>query len=363
MKKTLIAALALVLWLCAVPALAEDCWYYANYGAHDYEQVDVRKPTCTQDGYYLLECRICGKNKKETTQAAYGHDWRKTGETSATCTTRSTVSYECRNCNKTKTEKGSSLGHAYGAWQISQPAGDFSMGVRYRVCASCSNVAEEAFYPEGTLYRGAGDRDAVMEMQQKLQDLGYLRDKVDGIFGKNTEQAVRDYAAVAGFPVDGVAWPTLLSGLNVDWEVYMGGKIEPGESEFESNTLVDFCMHGLDGEWLMCANHARMQETAETLYRAAATEAEQLRALKQIRALWKGELDILYETWLEGASEQEMSLALSGKATFASYLATQETIWKQQYGADSPSVLEQVIAALQEQCRQICALAGGAPAE
>ena len=62
---------------CASAVADPDCWYEYQYGTHDYEQVDARKPTCTEDGYYLLECRQCGKNVRKITGNATGHSWKE----------------------------------------------------------------------------------------------------------------------------------------------------------------------------------------------------------------------------------------------------------------------------------------------
>ena len=57
-----------------------------------------------------------------------------------------------------------------------------------------------------TLY--TGDRgDAVLRLQQRLKDLGYLRGSVDGIYGKQTRQAVEDFQQEHNLQVDGIAGP------------------------------------------------------------------------------------------------------------------------------------------------------------
>ena len=55
-----------------------------------------------------------------------------------------------------------------------------------------------------TLRRGSRG-DEVKELQGNLIMLGYLNDRADGIFGKNTETAVRRYQSVNGLTVDGLA--------------------------------------------------------------------------------------------------------------------------------------------------------------
>ena len=63
----------------------------------------------------------------------------------------------------------------------------------------------------GTLSRGSRG-EAVRALQQRLIDLGYLNDDADGIFGPNTQYAVRllqTDLADRGFAVNGVASPQL----------------------------------------------------------------------------------------------------------------------------------------------------------
>ena len=98
---------------CASAVADPDCWYEYQYGTHDYEQVDARKPTCTEDGYYLLECRQCGKNVRKITGNATGHSWKevKSESYSPTCTENGVTTYACANCAKTRTESVKALGH------------------------------------------------------------------------------------------------------------------------------------------------------------------------------------------------------------------------------------------------------------
>lgn len=66
-----------------------------------------------------------------------------------------------------------------------------------------------------TLQRGNKSED-VKKLQQKLKDLGYLKDKVDGIFGKNTESAVKAFQKAKGLTVDGLAGPKTLAALGIN---------------------------------------------------------------------------------------------------------------------------------------------------
>ena len=64
-----------------------------------------------------------------------------------------------------------------------------------------------------TTLRKGDTGNAVKEMQQRLIDLGYLSDKADGNFGRNTFQAVYAFQKAHGLGRDGVAGAATLSKL------------------------------------------------------------------------------------------------------------------------------------------------------
>lgn len=46
--------------------------------------------------------------------------------------------------------------------------------------------------------------DVIVDMQLRLQKAGYLKGGIDGVYGQDTENAVRAYQKDHGFPVSGV---------------------------------------------------------------------------------------------------------------------------------------------------------------
>lgn len=61
-------------------------------------------------------------------------------------------------------------------------------------------------YTPGHLLQG----DDVAELQERLLALGFSPDRVDGVFGVNTEKAVRQFQRGVGLPVDGSVGPETL---------------------------------------------------------------------------------------------------------------------------------------------------------
>ncbi|ORE89949.1 PG-binding 1, multi-domain protein [Stappia sp. 22II-S9-Z10] len=67
----------------------------------------------------------------------------------------------------------------------------------------------------GTRTLRRGDRgDDVAELQSDLNRLGYAAGAADGIFGPDTEDAVRDFQRAADLAIDGIAGPATLSALD-----------------------------------------------------------------------------------------------------------------------------------------------------
>lgn len=56
-----------------------------------------------------------------------------------------------------------------------------------------------------TLRQGSGDKNAVMDLQKKLNTYGNAGLEVDGLFGPQTEKALKNYQRANGLQVDGIA--------------------------------------------------------------------------------------------------------------------------------------------------------------
>ncbi len=55
--------------------------------------------------------------------------------------------------------------------------------------------------------------DDVAELQRRLHELGFVLDRVDGIFGKQTHAAVREFQRNVGIDVDGICGPEVFRAL------------------------------------------------------------------------------------------------------------------------------------------------------
>ena len=399
MKRTFCLLCCFVLLIVfSASAAYSECWYEDQNGTHDFEQVDVRKVTCTEDGYYILECRQCGKNVREITEKAIGHKWQKVDSESypPTCTQGGMTTYVCDNCSQIRTESVNALGHdmydeavvrsptceiegriaircsrcgysdvrdipridhQYGAWSVTVPATDHSMGTRQSVCIECGDAQTENYFPDGTLTRGSKG-EAVRSLQQMLLDLGILRDVADGVFGAKTELAVKDYQTTAGFNSDGIAWPQTLAQLTLDWQTAMGYASAPSIPEPSETaaprTVCGFYQDENGAAYIQhCTYHQGIIDIAATLL-ASADQSNSLRAQKQIRTLWETELDSFYSEWLQRAPVEGQGAIIAAQGTYMNCLAVQETVLQQQYAEETAAL--QINAELVRQCVLLCSM-------
>ena len=393
--KRIISSIILVMMLFSVAttAFANDCYYYDAYGVHAYAQESFSYPTCTEPGYVVISCTVCGDSYREETGDAYGHSWYKAAEKPATCTEQGHIYYCCDECYGEKVENTKALGHkynvlqvietatctsggkekvectrcnqvtiretgktehAYGEWQIIAEATDSSMGKRAKYCADCNYEFAEEFYPDGTLYRGIEDKEAVKVLQTMLTECGYLNDTIDGIFGKKTEQAVVDFQTQAGVEADGIAWPETYALIEKEWQILNGIYVE--EEAVTSEYPCCIRIENEDGtvEFGYCAEHMIMMNAVEVLFEAENTEEMNVSALRLVRQMYEEDLDMLYAEWLELSPEEEKGNIIAAQAMFFGYLDAQENVWTSQYGENSAETLVRINDMLHNQWANLC---------
>ncbi|MBJ69007.1 MAG: hypothetical protein CL463_03810 [Acidimicrobiaceae bacterium] len=71
-------------------------------------------------------------------------------------------------------------------------------------------LGDRLLYLQSPMLRG----DDIAELQKRLGTIGFDSGQVDGIFGENTEKAVREFQRNAGLPVDAIFGPDSLQMLN-----------------------------------------------------------------------------------------------------------------------------------------------------
>lgn len=211
------------------------------------------------------------------------------------------------------------------------------------------------------LRRGDKGED-VRSLQQMLFETGWLFEEPDGIFGRNTESAVKDYERYAGLPADGVADDRMLEALAESWIQLLveTGQLTDGEGALADGRCPAFCSHqGTDGASAIeyCATHDALSLQTQALVAAGrASQAAQL---------WRAEIGRLYDLWLNctdasqhaaiaAVRDQYLATADAQLAAVRGYYATFQTHPGEE---DAQAALE---IQLREHAAWLCALISGA---
>ena len=199
-----------------------------------------------------------------------------------------------------------------------------------------------------------GDTGAgVRELQQLLVDCGWLNDRVDGAFGRKTEEALMNYQRSAGFTPDGVATDAVLERLRYDRAVLFG-EIQP-EASGEEDEFPERCRTMASGSTVRtqyCIEHMEVQREALEL---TAQGGEGFRAARE---LWEAAVEDLYADWMAGANGQDKLDVLAAYGAWRAAAQQQrealELLWP-----DAPESVEaQMAAFFREQAATLCGMRG-----
>ncbi|WP_304171580.1 spore cortex-lytic enzyme [Limnochorda pilosa] len=98
-------------------------------------------------------------------------------------------------------------------------------------------AAPAALAQRPTLYWGSRGQQ-VRVLQWRLQEWGYYRGPIDGIFGNSTSQAVRRFQARNGLRVDGIVGPATWSALGLGWRAQAQRAATPVAARNDDLTLL-----------------------------------------------------------------------------------------------------------------------------
>ena len=177
--------------------------------------------------------------------------------------------------------------------------------------------------PGCSLALRCGDRsEEVKNLQQMLFETGWLFEEPDGIFGRNTENAVRNYERFAGLPADGVADEQMLEALTESWVQLMveTGQLTAGEGVLADGRYPAVCTHDVtDGVSLTeyCAVHDALHTQAQTLILSGKAE--------QAVQLWLAEIKRLYGLWLDRTDGSQHAAITAARDGFLSTADAQLT--------------------------------------
>ena len=109
---------------------------------HSYS-VTVVAPTCTEQGYTIHTCSKCGNSFKDTYTKATGHDFKLASEKEPTCTENGEKIYKCSKCGENKTEIIEPTGHSYSVTVIAPTCTE--QGYTFHTCSKCADSFKDNY--------------------------------------------------------------------------------------------------------------------------------------------------------------------------------------------------------------------------
>ena len=133
-----------------------DCDELFDKGAHDMQFVESKEASCTEDGYELYKCSVCGYTRKDVIVAT-GHVLEKHNAVDGDCVTSgATEYYSCSKCNKFYSDIQGKNEIAENSWIIpcaghtishveGKPATYTESGIKeHYYCSVCKKYYEDA---------------------------------------------------------------------------------------------------------------------------------------------------------------------------------------------------------------------------
>lgn len=108
----------------------------------------------------------------------------------------------------------------------------------FAISISGDRLTTNAFTNQ-VIQRGAVGQD-VIELQSRLQYIGYYKGKIDGVFGWGTYWAVRNYQQAFGLPVDGIVGASTKQKLLKSTKYNSGSQNTPSKGATASNIPAGF---------------------------------------------------------------------------------------------------------------------------
>ena len=210
-------------------------------------------------------------------------------------------------------------------------------------------------YPEGTLHRGIyGYTEEIEFLQYQLFYAGYLGDdvdEVDGIFGKKTEDAVKQFQQDHGIDVTGIVCPNTVMMLDKIWEDSM----EPQDADPGLFCATNHYANGT-AYVTLCQRHMDLYAQAAALLDEAQDDFQLIEGLQSGITLWMEDADSLYESWKEIRPE-EIGEKIDGvQEAFMEYYRASLALWNLQYGSPSMAALELARTMMSDHCVDLCCM-------
>lgn len=205
------------------------------------ELVDVIAATCTEGGYTIYACSLCGWVWHDDNTDALGHN-HVAVVTAPTCTAKGYTTHTCSRCQDSYTDSYTNIiPHSWSGWTTTIYPDCDDDGSRYRTCSGCGKTETETIEATGhsTTYHPGKDATCTSDGYTGYNQCTECGDIVDGKYRipakGHTEVTINGYSATCTLDgkTDGVKCsvcgvtltaqttiPALGHRMESDWGVY-----------------------------------------------------------------------------------------------------------------------------------------------
>ena len=200
-----------------------------------------------------------------------------------------------------------------------------------------------------------GDRgEEVRQLQQMLWDTGFIFEEPDGVFGGNTEKAVKWFQEYALLEPSGVVDDRTLDSLYACWLQITeeNGMAEPvPDDNMEPQTAGFIPGYIVEGDYPAYCH--RYTTDAGDEHNELCSFHAQLDANQSMPGLekWKYELNDLYNEWIDLSMEKDRAAVASSQAFFTLWLEQQRSALELQ---EVENVDDYIETLLRNQCVVLC---------
>ena len=199
-----------------------------------------------------------------------------------------------------------------------------------------------------------GDRgEAVVSLQAMMIEAGALDDVADGIFGRKTENAVKDLQGYFGMKKTGKANDSFLLELEDIWRAVTGNGSEGGMDAGDMEGVEDYCLpEGLQ----VCYRHEEAVWVESFLKRKGKKppQAVQERLLERACILWYNYTVAMYNEWENQLSKTQKHIAREQKQIYLNAYAEVSSDYADYYRKNRVRELTARLEWLREMGQQEC---------
>ena len=209
-----------------------------------------------------------------------------------------------------------------------------------RLCVTAALLACLCAPAAADLSRGSRGED-VKALQSMLIDLGFLEDKADGIFGRNTQAAVKALQRYWNLPQSGVADEGVINDLEILWALAMGLERETG-SPVDGEGYPPSCSWTQDEDEVyaeFCYQHIEQYPIALQLAYQNPPHRLECLLMENVCAFWLDSIRTMYADWADRHGGSEAGIAAEQYEIFRAALEENTAQWNREAASGSNEAL------------------------